>query len=1009
MFTEFCEASGAAISAVLEQERAEIKNFALTPEEKISKEEKEILGIIRRDIAHAQEHLDELPESQRRGLTLETMRHFKFGYIYDWTHPKLQTRKALHANPNPHESSRIIIPTSPRHYHAVLIDKQRQFSDGKYWKMHAGRVELFCDDDALKADTVVVVEGEIDCASIWQATRGKVACCACPGGNKNHLLDALSKLEPTAAKEKKFLILFDNDEKEDGSNPGQANARRLLNALIDAGYPAVNKIFEDLPYADDDFSEAGKIDANFILQQKGNECLKNWVNFLIESSREDFVDAARKVIKRRAEREAEMKAALEKSRQAKAREVKTFRRDDDFDSKAEIERLIDAINSLDVNALESRGYLQHSEKGGARPNGYICPACGSGSKRNKSGALSFGENGGKNVFYCHVCNEGGDVLEFLARVYNLDTHGKDFFELLKRAAVDFSIACDERIFLPSVQSSNTKKTKAQKAQEAIDEMNEKRKDAQARLVELRNAPDTPENREEIRRLIWKLCDWHRDKRDHPTSIKPTVFNMDLILDNDKALRDIVGYNEFFGEMVVLKDLFWRKDSAGTEWTDRDEAQFRTYLRRNYCELKSPETIHDCLIDLSQRNAFHPVKDFFNSLPAWDGVKRAETLLIDFLKADDTPFTREVTLNWLTAAVARIFYPGVDYQLAPILLGQQGIGKSYLLNKLGGKWYGALFDDVNDPHAIDAIQRLWLCEIKEMASMKKDVDANKRFIDTAVDTRRAPYDRYPTATPRHCIFAITTNNRQCLTDMTGNRRYPVIECKAKPGEYVDGLNDKFISQLWAEVYRLFKEKFDGVRDIDSVGRGLELSREVKKQVLTTAETYTRDDGLESVIKGFLDTPILPPVLWKLLTREERRKFIADGKLVMENAMRDFNLRSHSRWQGKSRYDSNPDIDLIDKALKPTSSNTFVRVDEKKFGEKIFDVYTVYGSVLRQHISAAEIYEECFGNDRRKTPARIYEVLSQLDGWALGKRIRGDDPYYRDQKKVYYRQSTEDNEG
>ncbi len=558
----------------------------------------------------------------------------------------------------------------------------------------------------------------------------------------------------------------------------------------------------------------------------------------------------------------------------------------------------------------------------------------------------------------------------------------------------------------AAQSSNTKKTKAQKVQEAIDKINEKRKDAQARLVELRNAPDTPENREEIRRLIRNLCDWHRDKLGNPTLIKSTVSNMDLILDNDKALRDIVGYNEFFGEMVVLKDLFWRKDSAGTEWTDRDEAQFRTYLRRNYCELKSPETIHDCLIDLSQRNAFHPVKDFFNSLPEWDGINRAETLFIDFLKADDTPFTREVTLNWLTAAVARIFYPGVDYQLAPILLGQQGIGKSYLLNKLGGKWYGALFDDVNDPHAIDAIQRLWFCEIKEMASMKKDVDANKRFLDTAVDTRRAPYDRYATATPRHCVFAITTNNRQCLNDMTGNRRYPVIECKAKPGEYVDGLNDKFISQLWAEVYRLFKEKFDGVRDIDSVGRGLELSREVKKQVLTTAETYTRDDGLESVIKGFLDTCILPPVLWKLLTREERRKFIADGKLVMENAMRDFNLRSHSRWQGKNRYDSNPDIDLIYKAIKPTSSNPFVHVDEKKFGEKTVAVYTVYGSELRQHISAAEIYEECFGNDRRKTPARIYEVLSQLDGWALGKRIRNDDPCYRDQKKVYYRQSTED---
>ena len=122
-FTEFCEASGAAMAAKREQERAEIENFALTPEEKTSEEEKEILRIIRYDIAHAQEHLDELPESQRRGLTLETMRHFKFGYYYNWAHPKLETRKALLKKPHPPESSRIIIPTSTEHYNAVLIDE----------------------------------------------------------------------------------------------------------------------------------------------------------------------------------------------------------------------------------------------------------------------------------------------------------------------------------------------------------------------------------------------------------------------------------------------------------------------------------------------------------------------------------------------------------------------------------------------------------------------------------------------------------------------------------------------------------------------------------------------------------------------------------------------------------------------------------------------------------------------------------------------------------------------
>ena len=63
-------------------------------------------------------------------------------------------------------------------------------------------------------------------------------------------------------------------------------------------------------------------------------------------------------------------------------------------------------------------------------------------------------------------------------------------------------------------------------------------------------------------------------------------------------------------------------------------------------------------------------------------------------------------------------------------------------------------------------------------MKKDIDANKRFIDSAKDTRRQAYDRRATTIPRHCVFFITTNNKMCLTDMTGNRRYPIQQVWAE---------------------------------------------------------------------------------------------------------------------------------------------------------------------------------------------------------------------------------------
>ncbi|MGI6735940.1 MAG: hypothetical protein ACOX41_01330 [Anaerovoracaceae bacterium] len=40
--------------------------------------------------------------------------------------------------------------------------------------------------------------------------------------------------------------------------------------------------------------------------------------------------------------------------------------------------------------------------------------------------------------------------------------------------------------------------------------------------------------------------------------------------------------------------------------------------------------------------FHPVRDYLNSLPEWDGVGRVEDLFIRYLLADDTEYVRTVT-------------------------------------------------------------------------------------------------------------------------------------------------------------------------------------------------------------------------------------------------------------------------------------------------------------------------------------------------------------------------------
>ena len=449
----------------------------------------------------------------------------------------------------------------------------------------------------------------------------------------------------------------------------------------------------------------------------------------------------------------------------------------------------------------------------------------------------------------------------------------------------------------------------------------------------------------------------------------------------------------------MKQAPWYKDNCiGKEWKDKDDAELRAYLRRTYTEFVGKNLIDDWLSSFSNKNAFHAVKNYFKKLPKWDGIPRAETLFIKFLRVDDTPYAREVTLNWLIAAVARIFHPGCRYQTALVLHGAQGIGKSYIIERLGGQWYSAIIDNVDDPHAIDAIRIVWLGEFKEMAAMRKaELNAIKSFIERSEDNRRAAYERRSSKILRHCVFVITVNDDQFLSDMTGNRRYMILHCNSAPLNYVEGLTDEYIQQVWAEVFQKYNEMFDNDNAFDE--RKLALSQSAQIQAEDIAQNYMRDDGTAGEISAFLDTKIPPKVVWDLLTKEEHRQFAANGFIKLIDGESDLKTRRRAR----SSRNLQDDIDKIHNIFH--GNGGIVRKNSVKKGDELVEEWFIYGSEFRQHICAAEIFTECFGNDRRKSIIRIHEVLNNLEGWTLGNRIKRD-PVYGDQKKVFYRDNVQD---
>ena len=267
-------------------------------------------------------------------------------------------------------------------------------------------------------------------------------------------------------------------------------------------------------------------------------------------------------------------------------------------------------------------------------------------------------------------------------------------------------------------------------------------------------------------------------------------NADLIFSYDPLLDKLVGYDEFYRQYTFLKPVFWHKDDCtGEQWKDSDDKELRRYIRKTYQNFKGAELIDDNLTHYAGKNSFYPIKQYLESLQ-WDGTKRAETYFSKFLNVDDTPYTREVTLKWLLGAVSRIYHEGCDFQFALVLHGKQGIGKGYCLRMLGKQWHVSLMDSLDDSHAVDTIERGWIVEIAELAAGRKaELNAQKAFLSANEDTRRRAYARRAETIKRHCVFAISVNDEHFLKDLTGNRRYKILESHSAQNEIVEGLTPR----------------------------------------------------------------------------------------------------------------------------------------------------------------------------------------------------------------------------
>ncbi|WP_010651609.1 virulence-associated E family protein [Oceanobacillus massiliensis] len=349
--------------------------------------------------------------------------------------------------------------------------------------------------------------------------------------------------------------------------------------------------------------------------------------------------------------------------------------------------------------------------------------------------------------------------------------------------------------------------------------------------------------------------------DKQGKVKDTLTNIANIIRFDPNLKPIV-YNEFKSTLDVIGPLPWKQVRAG--WGDADLACAKVYFERVY-GIWSPTKFKDALLAVvSAERTYHPIKEYFDTLN-WDGTERIDSLIIDYLGADDTDFVRAVTRKTLCAAVARVYEPGIKFDSILVLNGPQGVGKSTFFALLGQEWYSdsLSISDMKDKTAAEKLQGYWILELGELAGMKKvDVETVKSFISRTDDKFRQSYGVNVESHPRTNIIVGSTNSENgFLRDITGNRRFWPVRVTGN-GKY-HAWNLKDVDQVWAEAIVKFRD-----------GEDLFLKGEVAAQAYVQQQQAMESDDREGIIIDYLER--LLPTNWDEMDLYQRRSFLGGSE-------------------------------------------------------------------------------------------------------------------------------------
>jgi putative DNA primase/helicase len=207
------------------------------------------------------------------------------------------------------------------------------------------------------------------------------------------------------------------------------------------------------------------------------------------------------------------------------------------------------------------------------------------------------------------------------------------------------------------------------------------------------------------------------------------------------------------------------------------------------------------------NVRHPVKQWMDALPEWDGKSRLLEVYGTVVTSSDFPIAQKTLYlkKFFLQCVGAIYDKRFQQRGVLVLQGRQSIGKTTWFKSLApADKKGFIGDSLtlkNPDSNKDEVMKLlshWISELGELdrTTRKADIGSIKAFLTAEDDEYRKPYAEEVECYKRKTVIVGTVNNDQFLVDDTGSTRFWAMPVTGFTPLEVD------LEQFWAEVKEMY---------------------------------------------------------------------------------------------------------------------------------------------------------------------------------------------------------------